>query len=383
MTRKKILLSTLAFFVAGFSPLMRPFPGVIVAEEIVITGNGSESANAVSNTSQSEANVQQSNKSETTNTVNVNADTGNNEASKNTGEVAIQTGDATSTTQVENQGNISVVDTSGCCPTGEKSIVVSGNGSGSSNSVDVAHKTVITTGSTQTATITNTISGNVNTGGNIANDTSGDVVIITGNILHKEFLRNGPINQSFVHVGLPQSGYKVNVSGNGVYSNNTVAVNEKALHQSYIFNTANIFNTSFWDLMTGGNIANRNNGDVLIKTGNIVSEVSIVNNANTSVVKEDCCKIKPSEIPPTPTPPTQSPGENKPGNGGSGGGGNGGGSSGSTGASSGPAGGHILPVTGADWVMIAILGNILLLLFGVMLRLRSGRSPGFRYNFVI
>lgn len=381
MTRRKIVLSALAFFVAGFSPLMRPFPGIIFAEEIVITGNGSESANEVSSASQSETSVQQSNQSQTANTITASSDTGNNEASKNNGDVAIQTGDATSTTTVENQGNVSVVDTSSCCPQGEKSISVSGNGSGSSNTVDVNHTTVISTGSTQTAKITNTISGIVNTGGNRASDNSGDVVIITGNISHKESVINGPINLSFVRVGLPQAGYKVSVNGNGAYSKNNISLAETAFHESYVFNTTDIFNNSFWDLMTGGNIAKRNNGDVLIKTGDIVSEVSIVNKANASVIQEECCKIKPSEIPPTPTPPTQTPGENKPGGGS--GGGNGGGSSGSTGASSGPAGGHILPVTGADWVMIAILGNIMLLLFGVMLRLRSGRSPGFKYNFVI
>jgi hypothetical protein len=34
-------------------------------------------------------------------------------------------------------------------------------------------------------------------------------------------------------------------------------------------------------------------------------------------------------------------------------------------------------------MLLLVIGNIIMLFFGVLLRLRSGRSPGFRYNFVL
>ncbi|MEN9407859.1 MAG: hypothetical protein RLZZ455_1075 [Candidatus Parcubacteria bacterium] len=379
MKANKLVLSFLAILLTGFSPLMKPFTGVIFAEEIVISGNGSESANAVSSTTQTETAVQQSNQSETTNTVSGTSETGSNEASKNTGDTAIQTGNTESSVGVTNQGNISSVDTSSCCQTGEKTITVSGNGDNSTNTVDANHTATVTTTVHQNATITNTITGTANTGGNKANNNGGDAVIITGNIFHKETVMNGPINISSISVGLPSKGYMVKVNGNGAGSVNTTNISENISHLSYVTNTTTIINNSFWDLITGNNTASGNNGDVTIKTGDIVSVVSITNKANESVIKDECCK-NPSETPaPTPTPKD----ENKPGNNNGGGSGGGSGSSNGSSSSTGPSGGHILPITGTNWIMLALFGNIAMLFLGVVLRLRSGRSPGFRYNFVI
>lgn len=384
MKRRKIAIVALAILVTGFSPLVKPFPGILFAEEIVVSGNGAESSNTVASTTQAETTVQQTNQSQTTNDVSVNADTGNNEASKNNGDTAIKTGDVDASTEIANQGNVSVVDASNCCPTGEKSITVAGNGTGSSNSVDATNTTTVTTTTNQTATITNNISGIAITGGNRANDNLGNVTIITGNILHRESIINDPINISSITVGLPSTGYTVKVNGNGAYTNNDVNLRDTVSHISFITNTADIFNNSFWNLITGNNYASRNNGDVFIKTGDIESKVTITNKANISVVKEDCCKLKPSEVP-TPTPPSPTPPGGKPGdgNGGGGNGGGGGGNGGGNGSST-PASGSVLPVTGGgSWAVLLLIGNIIMLFFGVLLRLRSGRSPGSRFNFGI
>jgi hypothetical protein len=41
--------------------------------------------------------------------------------------------------------------------------------------------------------------------------------------------------------------------------------------------------------------------------------------------------------------------------------------------------GDTLPIIGTNWLLLAILGNALILIFGAFLRLHSGNSPGLRF----
>ncbi|MDP3941691.1 MAG: hypothetical protein Q8Q49_05275, partial [bacterium] len=294
-------------------------------------------------------------------------------ANDNNGDVAIKTGDVAVDTSVSNQANTSTVATGACCTNSQGTVVVSGNGADSSNTVSVTNSTTIATTTNQTATITNTVKGTATTGNNTANDNQGSVTIITGNISHMESILTGPINTASVIVGLPDPSYTVKIKGNGAGSVNSANVATSLGVTHTLYNTTNIFNDSFWELLTGGNITNRNNGDVYIKTGDIESKIVIENTANKSYIKDDCCQ---KNEPPTPTPPTPTP-TNKPGDGG----GNGGGGGSSSGSST-AANGNILPATGGSWMLFVLIGNIIMLFFGVFLRLRSGRSPGFTYHFV-
>ena len=134
-------------------------------------------------------------------------------------------------------------------------------------------------------------------------------------------------------------------------------------------------------LITGDNTADRNtDGDVDIKTGDVKVVTKIENDVNKSevVVECGCEEEKPEEEKPPkeeeekpvgapvgssnpPTKAAEKPSEQK------------------KGEVLSAAIGDILPATGTPWFILAILGNLVMLLLGTVLRLRSGRSPGLAY----
>lgn len=381
MKQKTLWVISLSIIVAGFSPL-NPVARAF-AEEIVISGNGAESVNAATSEQTTTTTVSQSNSSDTNNNISGEASSGDNTASQNTsGETAIVTGDASSSVAVENTANISAADTTACCRAGENSITISGNGAGSSNTVKADTTTNISASSNQHATITNNFYGKVNTGNNTASNNNGNVIIVTGNITAKENIKTGPVNIASIKIVDPSQIYNIKVSGNGVDSINVTNITNSLNVSKHITNKSDIFNNIYWDLFTGNNVANKNVGDVTIITGNIKHETTVENGPiNGSKIEDKCCKENPTITPtPTekPTPTPEKPKEESKPPTDSGKGGNGGSSSGSS-----PAAGKILPVTGVNLLFLAILGNIVMLFFGMVLRLRSGRSPGFAYRFVI
>lgn len=353
---------------------------VAYAEEFVITSNGSGSSNTIEATSSTTNSVEQSNQANVNNEVNTNTNTGGNQASANTGgDVNIQTGNTQTNTNVENDLNNSTVDSTACCESSDGSITITANGANSTSAVGYTSTTTNTTTVNQNATITNNITGVANTGGNKANNNLGKVNIFTGNIKVNESVKTN-VNESFVKVATGgNKAFDIKISGNGADSVNLINLTNLSENIVNVQNNADIFNQSIWTLITGNNEANGNNGDVTIKTGSIEVSVTIENNANHNEVIVDCGCVP---TPPPPPPPCTGDGCNPPsngGNGGNGGGGNGGGGNGGGGSSSGPSSSSpskdVLPATGMPWMIMLLLGNLLMLLFGMVLRLRSGNSP--------
>ncbi len=346
---------------------------VAYAEEFVITGNGAGSSNTVEVSSATSNNVSQSNDAAVTNNLTTTSNTGNNQANSNSGNVAVQTGNTQTATEVANNLNNSVVDSTTCCNTAGGSITVSGNGADSTTSVGYTSSTNNVTNVHQTATINNVITGTANTGGNKANNNLGNVNIFTGNIKVNEKVKTN-VNESIVKVATGGTNvFDIKVAGNGAGSINLISLTNNSENVVNVENNADIFNQSVWNLITGNNEANGNNGDVTIKTGDIEVTVSIENNANHSEVIVDCgCT-------PTPPPPPACTGDhcnpNPPSNNGGGGSNGGGSSSGGSSSPSNTPAKNVLPVTGTPWMILLLLGNVLLLLFGMVLRLRSGNSP--------
>lgn len=378
--KKNYLVFLLMFAVGLLSPLSLITSAY--AEEIVISGNGADSASAVSSSQQTSVNVAQSNTADTENNVAVVSETGDNSASGNTsGDTAITTGNTSTSVGVENAANTSYANVNACCPAGgPNTITVSGNGEGSNNAVNKSFTTTVNAASNQQATITNTVNGSASTGNNSASNNNGNVSIKTGNIKVNERIINSPVNVARLIIAEGSPEYAIKIAGNGTGSINDITVRNRILVEKTIFNNADIFNRSFWDLITGNNVADDNNGNVLIETGDIDASIKIKNVTNDSYIEDKgCCEEK---VTPTPTEkPTPTP--TKPGDGKSNGGGGNGGGSGSSNGSSAPAGGNVLPVTGGNWIMLAIFANALMLLSGVLLRMRSSKTSGFRYSFVL
>jgi hypothetical protein len=350
------------------------------AEEIVISGNSSDSDNTVTIAVNQNNTVEQNNTVHIENTIQSDANTGDNTASDNSSSnTHIDTGNTTQEIAIENNTNINHVDNT-CCQTATMTLNITNNGNQTSNTIDFQTNTQTSVAVNNTAHIVNSIAGNVNTGGNIANNNTGDVYIETGNIYVKEYVSNHA-NKNYVKV--PTGGLAdvtLFIQDNARDSVNTIAVNDTTIIAINTNNFSDIVNESFWDLVTGGNTASDNTGDVAIKTGDIYQETVIKNQVNTNETIIDCCKepetpVRPEE-PKTPPPPVITvinPIGGSSGN-------NGGSSGGTTGGSVLAAAiGQVLPATGSNWLFYALFGNVMMFLLGAILRLRSGRAPAYVY----
>jgi len=348
----------------------------VFAEEIVIENNGSGATSDVHVKSEAKTDVNQENTVEIANNVDVQANTGGNESLGNTnGNTTIETGDVTVDVNIHNSGNVSVSDTSCCTKDTPSEVTISGNGAKSTNTVNASNTSYTTGDVTNTANVTNNINGQAVTGKNNTSHTTGDVTIKTGSIHAKETILNGPFNLSYIQADLEKQGYIVSISGNGSSSENTVTLHTLFDTSTLENNQLTVYNRSAWDLITGENKASKNNGDVVIKTGDVVYKSEITNKGNVNYVDVTCCeKDKPvtPDQPDNPLPPS---------NGGNGGNGGGNGGSGSSGGSSGSGNGvgssigDILPATGGSFLLLFLLVNSVFLLFGAFMRLRAGRSP--------
>lgn len=355
------------------------FTPIALAEEIRITGNGAASVNEVVISNEASTHVEQNDTSNIANNITTTSSTGNNDSSFNTGgNASIQTGNAVQQTTVSNQANNSVVEVNNCCQENSSNVTISGNGAYSQNHATINNSNNTNVDVYQEANIVNNVDSYASTGDNATSFNNGDSMIKTGSILAKKNIKNGPINLSYIKV--PQGNFKssdVNIIGNGFGSWNSVNLDEDTDTNITVVNAANIINDLQETYSTGDNKAKFNNGDNAIMTGDILALTEIDNGPiNVSSVTIDCyCEEKKptkekekdkEEVPSAPVggnvpPPTQI-------------------------TTSGPApitsipqavvaAAH-LPVTGNNWLVLALFGNIMMLLLGAYLRLRSGRSPG-------
>jgi len=270
------------------------FVGPVLATEVVISENGSNSDNTVNVAIDNSTTVDQDNYANITNDVNVSANTGKNDANDNTGgDVSITTGDATAGVGVSNTANSNTADVTGCCP-GDLDVTITGNGTYSDNDANVALKTSTTVDQDNTAYVKNNVDVDLNTGKNDANDnTGGDVSINTGNASADSIWVSNAVNKNVASVGSGANGggsLAVVISENGSNSDNTanVAVSSaKTINQT---NYAKISNDVDVDADTGKNDANDNTGgEVSIDTGDAKADVWVSNLANFNAADVDAC----------------------------------------------------------------------------------------------
>lgn len=392
------LINKFFLTIASFAITTIAFVPGVNAESITITGNGEGSSSEVNISSNTETKVEQSNTAEITNDVDTTADTGNNSTDNNTGgDNNITTGDISQTTDITNEVNNSVVDQEACCitPTPSTTITISENGPDSTNNISLTsvYQTMVVIN--QDASIINSIIEKANTGNNAADNNTGKVSITTGDITSTKNIKNDSVNSAHVSISNNNANGNINIkiSNNGEGSNNNADLEINNNSQVFINNSSNIINDIVSDFNTGNNHADGNTGDVAIRTGDIISMINIQNDTNDSWVDLICCKANPSDpidpdtdpatdpdpitdpqhqkdLPPTPKPVDPIV------------------SSTSSGPSNPPtqigqvaaAIASILPATGSNLLFLALIGNIMMLLLGAYLRLRSGNSPGYAFT---
>lgn len=375
---RTLAVSTAILSVAFLSPLP-----VVAESSVTITENGSASSNTTNVSQSSNTSVSSNNNAVISNSVETQASTGDNTASGNTGSgnTTVTSGDTSTSVEVENQANTSVVDTGTCCPQ-NTSVTQSGNGADSTNttSVNTNNQTAISV--TNNATITNTISIQTNTGNNKTdNNTNGDTKIKTGDIHIEGRIENKHINSNHVVASAATGGNtNIIIESNGSHSTNIVATDTTNIVVIDTENIADIDNDVVIEANTGGNTANKNtNGDVEIVTGDIDINFSVINkDINSNVAIVDCCeKAGPS---PSPSPmPTEKPAPSMPPSHGGGGGGIG---ISSGGISGGGVGGVSVGGPTSAAPSPAILGQAILPVTGFSMPFRLVLSVGFALGFL-
>lgn len=183
-------ITTLAVALALASPSL-----AVVDVDASNSTTGSESNNQVNTTVESTTKVDNQNSANITNTINIKADTGNNSASNNTGDASIDTGKITGSVQVTNEGNINNIGdpTAGNSVSTINNINANGDvtvhvanantGSNSSNEVNFEIKNAKEINNSNSANVSNFLNVDLNTGGNKADDNTGNAQIKTGSIV--------------------------------------------------------------------------------------------------------------------------------------------------------------------------------------------------------
>src|SRR3990167_9264011 len=93
------------------------------------------------------------------------------------------------------------------------------------------------------------------------------------------------------------AGTTITVSGNGAFSENEAEVEMSNSTSVFQSNTAQVSNVISSNSTTGNNNANQNtSGDVLIRTGDALSDVSVENLLNSNHAAVDCCDAGDLEI---------------------------------------------------------------------------------------
>ena len=364
----------------AISVLVNPSP-VLAGTTISIENNGESSSNEVTLERTHEETITQTNEGSVDNSVTEDQNTGGNEADGNSGEVEIGTGDISTQTTITTDLNHSEAE-GPCCETGGIDATISGNGADSTSDLQITTTQTFTANITNIANISNSIQGTSNTGRNSANRNGGDVRIVTGSISVNDRMINTSINTAWVGSSCcSTSDLSIKIFGNGTGSVNTITYDEAFSENVNIENLANIINSKKRDENTGDNHADDNLGDVSITTGDITDNTEIENDVNQSVIENPCnciAQLPPVTIPPTDPGKPDDPGKDKDPKSGDGNGRRHGG--GSDGDDDDDDSGQVLPATGESWFFFALLANLAMFMFGVYLRMRSGRAPAHNFS---
>lgn len=267
---------------------------VFAQTTLEISGNGDSSSNGVALTQTTTTNVVQSNSADIHNDVNANANSGENDASRNTGgSTSIDTGNAKTNVTVANTANSNAANVACCNANSDTNVLISKNGVDTTNTVALGQKSTVGLYQDNNANIKNDVDAKANTGKNDAkSNTGGDVTVNTGDATTMVGILNTANANVATVGGNGQTGtglVDLTIIGNGDRSDNAIALT--LAHSTTVKqdNSARIDNDVDANANTGKNNANRNTGgDVLIDTGNAKTNVGIDNTVNFNFANVDC-----------------------------------------------------------------------------------------------
>ena len=283
--------------IAAGSLLLQLTMPVFADTTIVISGNGSDTYNKADVEIEQSTYVTQSNTANIQNTVNADANTGKNDANRNTsGTVLIDTGNATTDVAVSNMVNSNAAEVK-CCE-GDVDVLISENGDGSRNKVyldvneDAEEEGLGTLVSqTNSAKIDNDVDADSNTGKNDANrNTGADVTILTGKATTEvDVVTQANANSASIKGNSDGAQLSLMIVGNGADTYNKIDLEYERSVWVDQSNSARVENHVDADADTGKNDANRNTGGtVMVDTGDAKVDVLVDNMINFNWAEVDC-----------------------------------------------------------------------------------------------
>lgn len=237
------------------------------------------------------------------NTASAQANTGENEASGNGGDVNIETGDAYAMANVVNLVNLNIF--------GENWVfaVVNVFGDWVGDLIVPGQDLLSLPGATEysdlevvnenDAEITNTANSEANSGGNEANENGGEASITTGSAVSSSevvnFVNTNIIGSNWLSLSVNDFGTWLGGVNNwfgadGNYSYDFASEDSIISNDSLSItniNTASIINTVLAYANSGNNTANENGGDAFIQTGNANSFANVMNLVNTNIIGDN------------------------------------------------------------------------------------------------
>lgn len=259
--------------------------------EISINGNSRDSVNVANIETDNKTVVKQDNNARINNNVEVKADTGDNRANDNRGNVDVVSGNTNSTVEVTNTANVNEAVVAPCAGCGQDATVnISDNSRDSVNVVNLDQNNKVKVSQDNRAYVNNNVNVDADTGDNRANDNRGDVTVRSGNVTSSVTLTTtANANSAFVGGnGNGEGQLSATIEGNDRNSFNKIDLdlaNWVILDQD---NFADVDNDVEVDADTGDNRADDNRGDVLIDAGNINSTVTVDNMVNFNAADVDC-----------------------------------------------------------------------------------------------
>jgi hypothetical protein len=260
------------------------------AYNVTVDGNGVGSDNNVNLNKANQTFLNQDNNANIKNNVDAKANTGKNDASYNTGgDSIIVTGDARTNVAVDNKANVNFATIGGGNGSEGSSVRVTGNGAFSDSDVTLDNSSAIVLDQSNNARIRNDIDAKAKTGNNSEGfNTGGENAISTGDATTRVGVDNAVnFNAASVDCDCVLSDADVKVAGNGVGSENDVAVDAA----NDLFNTqdnyAGLYNNVDGKAKTGYNdvefSTGPTNGDPLIYTGDSNSRTDFSNGGNVNL----------------------------------------------------------------------------------------------------
>lgn len=263
------------------------------AGSVKISGNGATSHNTANLTDVNATVLGQTNNAAVANNVASNANSGDNAAGFNTGgNTTVVSGPATSDAKVTTAANVNTAQIGGSVAVlpgaGTTSALISGNGAGSVNNVNLALTSSAVLAQANNAMISNSVASNANSGGNAADfNTGGTVIVASGlakSMVDVDNLAN--FNAADLSCDCLTSGVTAKIAGNGAglggfNTINATLANALGLSQG---NLAALGNDVAGNANSGTNAAGFNVGavanDPAVVSNGSVSTTSVSNLSN-------------------------------------------------------------------------------------------------------